>query len=180
MITRVITVLILSMTFILLNCQFESQPTQNPSDLETQNLSKKPKPGNKPNLELITFTGDMFGYEEVLGCCPNAGPNPAYTLELFYPPFPEGISGTPIPGYIFMSPYGHNMPWDYKVVFWWIDTGTTDTTFIGISGGDAQTDKRNKITTVTFEHEPMTIYYPNGDEETVDVSFVLTRARVRQ
>ena len=74
----VISVLMLSMSLIFVSCQNEGQLTQSTSDVETQILDKKPQKG-----ELIIFEeGDLSGNEIVLGCCPNAGPWPEYTMTL--------------------------------------------------------------------------------------------------
>ncbi len=113
----VISVLMLSMTFIFVNCENESQLTQNASDVETQILNKKPKGKGGHDGDLITFTGDLVGSETVMGCCPNAGPSPIYeSLELIGPdPFPAGIFGTYIDGEIFMNFTGRQSRGDYMV-----------------------------------------------------------------
>ena len=104
----------------------------------------------EPNLELITFTGDLEGSQEVEGCCGNAGPFPEYTMTLS-DKFPEEFQGTHT-GNIFMNGFGRNMPWDYKVQFWWTEDGTEY--FIEIRGGEVHKDKKTKILTVTFENVP--------------------------
>jgi len=175
-----ISVLVLSITlilvsFILVSCNYDGLPTQNTSDLETLRLSK-PK---KPNIhsENITFTGDLVGSQEVEGCCPNAGPNPVYTMTLS-DKFPEGFLGTHT-GNIFMNSFGRNMEWDYKVQFWWGEGGDgyDYEYFIEIRGGVAHKDKKTKILTVTFIDVPCYKIWNRGDllTETVIVSFTLTR-----
>ena len=173
-----ISVLMLSMTLLFVSCENEVQPTQNTSDMEKQLLSKKPKPNNNPKSELITFTaGHLEGFPEtqlVFGCCPNAGPWPAYTMTLSGP-FPPDISGTPITGNIFMNSTGRQSPGDYIVQFWW---GVEPTNyFIEIRGGEAINDRRNKILTVTFEGAQCEIFFNNESTVTVPVSFTLTRAK---
>ena len=74
--STVFSVLMLSMTLIYVSCENESQLTQSTSDVEKKELNKKPKPRNTR----ITFEGDLEGDQQVSGCCPNAGPNPEYTM----------------------------------------------------------------------------------------------------
>ena len=55
----------------------------------TNVTAKKVKPPPDPDhtkAELIVFTGDLEGWAHVVGCCPNAGPYPRYTMVL-----PEGL-----------------------------------------------------------------------------------------
>ena len=108
----VISVLMFSMTLVFVSCEYESQPTQNTSDSETQSLSKK---GGKLKPELIIFKeGDLEGNQTVFGCCPNAGPWPTYTMTLSGP-LPDGTYD----GHIFMNSTGRQSPGDYIVQFWW-------------------------------------------------------------
>ncbi len=48
---------------------------------------KPGKPGNT-QTELIVFTRDLEGSQDVAGCWPNAGPFPAYTMTFDVPAFP--------------------------------------------------------------------------------------------
>jgi len=167
--SMVIAVLMLSMLLILLSCRYESQPTQNTLDIETQSLSKK---GGKPNPELIIFEeGDLEGNQTVFGCCPNRGPFPEYTMTLSSA-FEE-ISGT-YDGHIFTN--FHRSPGDYPVKFWWGEV--PNDYFLEIRGGEANNDKRNKILTVTFVDVPCEVWINDKLTEPVDVSFTLTRARI--
>jgi hypothetical protein len=52
----------------------------------TNVTAKKPSkpPPDQTKAELIVFTGDLEGWAHVVGCCPNAGPNPRYTMVLPY------------------------------------------------------------------------------------------------
>ena len=172
--SKVISVLILSTTlilvsFILVSCMYDGSPTQNTSDLETLRLSKR-----KIHSENITFEGDLEGSQEVVDCCPNAGPNPIYTMTLSEK-FPQGFPGIHT-GYIFMNSFGRNMPWDYKVQFWWWTEDGTEY-FIEIRGGEAHKDKRTKILTVTFDEVRCYEIWIGGLNytEIVRVSFILTR-----
>jgi hypothetical protein len=163
--SAVISVLMLSMSLIFVSCQNEGQLTESASDVETQTLDKKP-----PKGELIIFVGDLEGNEIVLGCCPNAGPWPAYTMTLSGP-LPAGTYD----GHIFMNFTGSQSPGDYIVQFWWGEV--PNDYFIEIRGGEAYNDRRNKILTVTFEDAQCEIWINNVLTETVPVNFTLTRAR---
>ena len=165
----VISVLMLSMTLLFVSCENEGQLTESTSDVETQKLDKKPEKG-----ESITFVGDLAGSEVVLGCCPNAGPWPAYTMTLSDEIFPIGIHGT-YTGNIFMNSTGRQSPGDYIVQFWWGEVPVNY--FIEIRGGEAINDRRNKILTVTFEDAQCEIFIDDELTETVYVSFILTRAK---
>lgn len=162
--SKVIAVAVLSVIFILAGCQYESQPTQSKSDLEVQSLSKKPPKGEKS--ELIIFAGDLAGSQEVLGCCPNAGPFPEYKMTLEEDPFPAEISGRELDGNIFMNKVGKRPNQSYMVQFW------TSTMFLEVRGGAIDNDKKNKILTATFTDASCEI-----DGNTILVSFILTRTR---
>jgi len=164
--SKIISFLVLSMAFFLVSCEYESPPTQNTPDVETQILDKKPQRGER----IIFKDGDLAGNELVFGCCPNAGPSPEYTMTLSGP-LPAGTYD----GNIFMNFTGSQSPGDYIVQFWWIEE--EDTTFIEIRGGEADNDKRNKILTVTFNAAQCEIWINHVFQETVLVDFTLTRAR---
>jgi len=169
----VISVLMLSMSLFFVSCENEGQLTQSTSDMEKQILSKKPKPNKNPKSELITFTGHLEGNPEtqlVFGCCPNAGPWPAYTMTLSGP-LPAGT----YEGNIFMNSTGRQSPGDYIVQFWWGEV--PNNYFIEIRGGEAINDRRNKILTVTFENAQCEIWTNDVSTDTVYVSFILTRAK---
>ena len=178
--SKTISVLILSITLILVSlilvsCKYDGSPTQNTSDLETLRLSKpKPNP-NKPKLnsENITFTGDLVGSQIVVGCCPNAGPYPEYTMTLS-DKFPEEFQGEHT-GNIFLNSFGGQLEWAYKVQFWWEEEGEGEY-FIEFRGGEVHEDKKTKILTVTFENVPSYEIWIGWDlQEPVTVSFTLTR-----
>ena len=163
-----ISVLVLSITLILVSLVFVS----------SFGLSK---PNPKPKGELITFSGDLYGEQEVVDCCPNAGPNPEYTMtlsEVFQTVFEPGTYH----GHIFMNSFGRNMLWDYKVQFWWGEGGDDYfyEYFIEIRGGEAHKDKKTKILTVTFIDVPCYEIWKRGDLLTTEnleviVNFTLTR-----
>jgi len=178
--SKTISVLILSITlilvsFILVSCKYDGSPTQNTSDLETLRLSKPNKPNpNKPKLnsENITFTGDLVGSQIVVGCCPNAGPYPEYTMTLS-DEFPEGFPGTHT-GNIFMNSFGRQLEWAYKVQFWWEEEGEGEY-FIEIRGGEVHKDKRTKILIVTFTKEDTCWTWGPSGEEIINIEFTLIR-----
>jgi len=150
---------------------------------------KPPKPDNPRDTEFIAFSGeglpeevdaDLLGGQPVKGCCPNAGPFPAYTLTL-----PDGLGEDPVlipagtyDGHLFMNGY-RSSPSDknqqYMVQFWVLPEDAEFHFFIKIIGGVIDDDKKNKITTVTFVQEPC--LGPNGGY--IDtVSFTLVRTRL--
>jgi hypothetical protein len=142
----------------------------------------KPSKPDEPSgaKECIVFTGDLAGAEVVEGCCPNAGPYPAYTMTLDIEPVPYGS----YEGQLFMNFVGTGPSQQYKVQFWtWdLDTETpgTDDFFFEIYGGEVAKDKKTKLLTVTFNDELGTVWVYNAagyptDETAVRVSFELVR-----
>ena len=160
---KTISVLMISMTLILVSCEYESQPTQNTSESETQSLSKKPQKGT-----LIIFTGELQGNQIVFGCCPNAGLFPEYTMTLSG----ELPAGT-YDGNIFMNTFGTGRNKAYIVQFSWTEIGSDY--FIEIIGGVIQEDKKNKTLTATFTDTPCQIWIDDVLTATVPVNFILTR-----
>ncbi|MFW9938683.1 MAG: hypothetical protein ACFFD5_13630 [Candidatus Thorarchaeota archaeon] len=124
------------------------------------------------NTEWITFSGDLYGEQEVVGCCGNAGPNPEYTLTLSEEAFPDDMTREPHTGLIFMNRFGRNMPWAYMVQFSWTDSGKEY--YIEIRGGVIHQDKKTKILTVDFD-DPCEIQIDGNPYLTVPVIFTLTR-----
>ena len=125
----------------------------------------------EPNLERITFSGDLYGDQEVEGCCGNAGPYPEYNMTL------SDVFPIPMPGEhegnIFMNSFGRNMPWEYIVQFWWTE-GDTEY-FIEIRGGEKDQNKKTKILTVTFHMETCNIWINDVLTEPKTVTFTLIR-----
>jgi hypothetical protein len=159
-------------SLVLFDC---SQKESSPVASEEANNLFKGKPDKNPKSEkseLITFEGDFDGSQEVVNCCPNAGPFPEYTMTLSGP-FPPEMSGREISGNIFMNRFGRNLPWAYKVQFWW--TENNKEIFLEVRGGVIQKDRRNKITTVTFTRDTCEIWIDNALTEKVLVDFTLTR-----
>jgi hypothetical protein len=162
---KVIPFLMLAIVLLFIGCKQDNQPTQNESDLEMQELNKKPVIS-----ELITFSGDLQGEQEVTGCCPNAGPFPEYTMNLSQT-FGELSGG--YDGNIFMNVFGVGQNKSYMVQFGWTNNGSDY--FIEIRGGVFQEDKKTKTLTATFMAAPCKIWINNTLSETVPVNFVLTR-----
>jgi len=142
----------------------------------------------KQNSEWITFSGDLAGSQEVIGCCPNAGPNPEYTMTLSELVFPEEMTGEEHHGHLFMnvfidlSEHGRGKRKAmYMVKFWWGEGGDDYfyEYFIEIRGGDIESNKKTKSLTVTFENVPCYEIWKRGEllTDTVEaiVSFTLTR-----
>jgi hypothetical protein len=169
---RLLTVFTLSLVLVACEAQPVGVDTPDAQFAKGDNPNKPPRP---PSGELIIFEGDLTGGQEVAGCCPNAGPFPVYTMTLSGP-FPPEISGQRT-GHIFMNSFGRKAQWDYMVQFW-LGEEPEDDYFIEIRGGEKEYDRRNKILTVTFTEERMTITDPGGNSTDVFVSFSLTRAPI--
>ena len=166
-----ITLILVSLIFV--SCTYDGSPTQNTLDLETLRLSKP-----KIHSENIIFEGDLEGSQEVVGCCPNAGPWPNYTMTLSEEVFPQEMTGEEHDGNIFMNRFGRNMDWAYKVQFWWGEGGDGYfyEYFIEIRGGVVHNDRKTKILTVTFVEVPSyEIWIGWVLQDIVTVSFILTR-----
>jgi hypothetical protein len=130
----------------------------------------------KPKSELITFLGDLEGSQEVVGCFPNAGPFPEYTMtlseETFETAIPKEMTEKPLDGIIFMNFFGAGKNKFYLVQFEWTEL---DKYFIEILGGVIERDRKAKIVTVTFVDVPCDIWIINVLTTTVPVTFTLTR-----
>ena len=61
---------------LIASAAYADKPTDKPDK-----GGKPPHPGNIAE-ECIVFTGDLEGGQVVVGCCPNAGPAPAYTMTV--------------------------------------------------------------------------------------------------
>jgi hypothetical protein len=129
----------------------------------------KPDKPDKPSntkTEWIAFTGDLIGAQPVDDCCPNAGPFPAYGMELLF------AVGDVQPGYhdgqLFINRYGAGRDQKYKVQFWTDDFG------IEIIGGVIDDDRKNKILTVTFTNETCVDLYTKVPVAVVSFELVRT------
>jgi hypothetical protein len=146
---------------------------------------KPEKPDKEPGLttECITFSGDLQSAGEtiIVGCCPNAGPWPAYTMELATGSGLDGIHD----GYLFVNFFGTGPTAEFVVKFWTWDadseTPGTGDYFFQIIGGEITRDRKSKTLTVEYENETGTgwIYDDLGDTIEIpipNVSFVLFRS----
>jgi len=147
---------------------------------------KPPKPGNITK-ECIVFTGDLEGGAVVEGCCPNAGPWPAYTMAFFQiADWPFG----PHEGQLFAKPvrFRENRKWidRYKVQFWTWNydnetPGTGDYFFeIYSDSDDIVYDETTNVLTVTVDGGDATGWEYDDDTHPteipiLDVSFVLEK-----
>jgi hypothetical protein len=111
-----------------------------------QDAQGKPDKPGESKAEWIAFDGDLVGGQPVVGCCPNAGPWPEYTMTLLFEAgdFPSGTYGE-----LFINYYGAGRNQKYKVQFW----NNEIDLFIEIIGGVIDQDRKNKILTVTFTDE---------------------------
>lgn len=123
------------------------------------NAKGKPDKPDKSQAETIIFYGDLGGAEDVVGCCPNAGPFPEYTMTL------GGVFGDlagTYNGHLFINHYGAGKNHKYIVQFW-----RENEFFIQIIGGDVVMDRKTKHLTVTFEDEDYCVFFPNEEEPIV-------------
>ena len=101
------------------------------------------KPGKPPftGQECIVFTGDQLrphldGKQVVEGCCPNRGPFPPYTMELW--DVLDGFEGV-YDGHLFVNQYRPGRIRQYMVEFW------TDELHFVVMGGVVKEDTKNKL-----------------------------------
>jgi len=135
---------------------------------------KPPPDPDQTTAECIVFTGYLEGVEEIEGCCPNAGPWPAYTMAM---------DGTNYDGQLFINFVGSGPKAQYKVQFWsWdYDTETPGDgdAFFEIVGGEIDYDRKSKFLMVAFEGEEATLWLYGVNPPIVEthptVSFELVR-----
>jgi hypothetical protein len=101
--------------------------------------------------ELPDMDADLLGAQEVVGCCPNAGPFPLFKMTLPHdlgdPEGPHIPQGT-YEGELFINGYGAGRDRQYIVQFWFNE----DVNFV-IVGGEIDYNKKTKVLTVIFTHE---------------------------
>ncbi|MCG6957865.1 MAG: hypothetical protein LJF04_17885 [Gemmatimonadetes bacterium] len=169
---RLLTFFTLSLLVVACDTQPAAVDTVDAQFAKTGKPDNPNKPQTPSSCESIAFTGHLQGSADVEGCCPNAGPFPAYTMTLSEEAFPAGLSGEH-EGNIFMNSLGRRVPGDYIVQFWWGES--PDDYFLEIRGGEVTYDKRARLLTVRFENESMTIYHADDEPTSVNVTFTLTR-----
>jgi hypothetical protein len=159
---------------LIVSGAYAGKPTDKPG--------KPPKPGNV-TTECFVFTGDLEGGQEVEGCCPNAGPSPAYTMTLDV----VGVEYGTYEGYLFAKPVRTKFKGQtterYKVQFYTWDSeteipeipGEGDYFFeIFCDGDDIQYDETTDVLTVTFdndhENDTATVWVLHDVSESCDAS----------
>jgi hypothetical protein len=148
-------------------------------------FSVKKKSTDKTTTELIVFTGDLQGWAHVEGCCPNAGPNPLYTLTLTkdlvddsVPPRTVYPADTHIDGYLFMNGWSFKGRSGYLVQFWhWRGVDGDPLTF-EIICGTSDYDRKTRVLRVTCDQEPWWKDY-NREIDMGPVSFEILRVPSR-
>ena len=122
-------------------------------------VGEKPDNPKKTKAECILFTGDLLGMAEVEGCCPNAGPFPAYTMTLdLHDANGNDYVGDYV-GQLFMNFAADQ---GYKVQFWNWDSdneipGVGDI-FFEIYGGDIIYDRKSNFLHVDFSDAQPTLW----------------------
>lgn len=146
----------------------------------------KGKPQNPGTpTDLIIFEGDLEGRAIVEGCCPNAGPNPAYTMtvtrDLGVDGGPRVLAGT-YEGFIFMNFFGTRKNQQYYVKFWGSSPeGEGLNVAFGIKGGIIDFDRKSRVLIVDFDGDLLyTLDNETGvlDEMIGPVFFTLERTEL--
>ena len=132
---------------------------------------KEPKPPKPANIavECIEFTGDLasvpLGGTVVEGCCPNAGPLPAYRMTLdvkrIVDDTPVSVVEGTYDGYLFAKPVSTKVKGQttvrYLVQFCTWDWGTEipgdDDYFIEMFSDGDDIDETDNVLTVTFDND---------------------------
>jgi hypothetical protein len=156
------------------------------------NADKPDDPGDKGDkgdkgktkTELIVFTGALEGWAHVAGCCPNAGPNPLYTLTftkdlvnsaedtIMYP------ANTYEDGYLFMNGWSFEGESGYLVQFWHPDGGILAPLTFEIICGTSVYDRKTRVLRVTCDGEPWWNDY-NRDIDMGPMTFDILRVPTR-
>ncbi len=147
------------------------------------NAKGKPDKPGKTKTEWIAFTGDLEGWAHVEGCCPNAGPNPLYTLTL-PEPLVDGEGGIMYPagtysdGYLFMNGWSFEGESGYLVQFWHSLGENDDPLTFEIICGTTDYDRKTRVLRVTCDDEPWWKDY-NREIDMGLVSFEILRVPSR-
>ena len=145
---------------------------------------KPDKPGNI-KTELIVFTGELEGWAHVDGCCPNAGPNPLYTITLNEPLRRDSTIPTSMPVYPAGTYYGELFMSGDIVQFHACCSEIVSADEcddlphmqFGIRGGTESYDRKTRVRTVTFNEK----WWANNDQNILygPVSFTVIRIPIR-
>ena len=140
------------------------------TDANAKGKPDKPDKPDKNGDEWIIFSGeDLVGAAVVEGCCPNAGPSPAYAMYLVEE-CGDLDAGTIHEGQLYISVWNAGGNPTAMVEFW--VTGGNGFYFIG---GVIERDRKNKHLTVTFTDEPWNWHDPNNELPKATATFVLDR-----
>jgi len=163
--------------------------------ISSANAGKPDKPPGKPDkpdipgnikTELIVFTGELEGWAHVDGCCPNAGPNPLYTITLNAPLRVDSTIPTSMVVYPAGTYYGELFTSGGIVQFHAccdeiVSADECDPLLpqmqFGIRGGTESYDRKTRVRTVTFNEK----WWANNDQNILygPVSFTVIRIPIR-
>jgi len=143
---------------------------------------KSPLPGNIA-VECIEFTGDLESVPEggtvVVGCCPNAGPSPAYMMTLrIGGDMPSEAWGETFDGHLFAKPLSIKVKGQtteyYKVQFntwdWETEIPSEGDYFFEIRCDGNDIDETNDVLTVTVVDETATVWVLHDVSQECDPS----------
>ena len=140
-------------------------------DKDNPNKPIKSDNPKKTKAECIVFIGALEtapGSEVVKGCCPNAGPFPAYTMTLDLHDANGNDYVGDYDGQLFMNFASEG----YKVQFWNWDSDTetpgVGNIFFEINGGDIIYDRKNKYLHVAFSNAQPTLWLYDDDWDAED------------
>ena len=145
------------------------------------NAGKPQNPGTP--TDLIIFMGDLEGHAIVEECCPNAGPNPPYTMtvtrDLGSDGGPQVHAGT-YDGFIFMNVFGTKKNQQYYVKFWGVQDELPISIAVGIKGGIIYQEKKSDVLFVDFDGDILYTLDEFGvlDEPIEAVYFTLERTEL--
>lgn len=142
----------------------------------------KPDNPNKVKAELIAFTGALVGWEEVEGCCPNAGPDPEYQMTL-----PDGLSDSDgievypadtYNGFLFMNSWSFEEESGYLVQFWASRDEDEEPLTFEIICGTTVYDRKTRVLRVSCDEQPWWNHY-DRNIDMGPVSFEILRVPTR-
>ena len=110
---------------------------------------EKPVKPDPPEIEWITFTGDLIGAQRVEGPWGVLGIYPDYTMTLSAN---FGDRAGTYDGHLWIN-HGHGTLRKKYIVHFWTDEFGIDDFGIEIIGGDIVFDRKTEVLKVTFENE---------------------------